>query len=76
MQNVKLTFCVDSADKLDKSTQVYSTGSKSPAAIKEPTNRIQYLPNNMESPIKKKLTKVFISLKSMMAIQDLMNEIA
>lgn len=49
---------VDAADKLDRGTQVYSTGSKSPAAVKEPVNRIQYLSNNMEPHIKKKLNKV------------------
>lgn len=37
---------------------MYGTGSRSPAAVKEPANRIQYLSNNMETQIKKKLTKV------------------
>ncbi|KAI9559672.1 hypothetical protein GHT06_013677 [Daphnia sinensis] len=59
-ETTKIVFFlnIDAADKLDRGTQVYSTGSKSPAAIKEPVNRIQYLSNNMEPHIKKKLNKV------------------
>ncbi|EFX74857.1 hypothetical protein DAPPUDRAFT_323929 [Daphnia pulex] len=59
-ETTKIVFSLnlDAADKLDRGTQVYSTGSKSPAAVKEPANRIQYLSNNMEPQIKKKLNKV------------------
>lgn len=49
---------VDAADKLDKSTQVFSAGSKSPAAIKEPVNRTQFLSTNIDQNIRRKLTKV------------------
>lgn len=49
---------LDAADKMDKGTQVFSSGSKSSATIKEPANRIQYRSNHMELHIKKKLTKV------------------
>ena len=37
---------------------MFSAGSKSPAAIKEPVNRIQFLSNNIEPLIRRKLTTV------------------
>lgn len=37
---------------------MYISGSKSPAAVKEPVSRIQFLTNNVEAQIKQKLSKV------------------
>lgn len=54
---VKKNYVADAADKLDRGTQVYSAGSKSLAAIKEPANRIHFLSGNVEPLIKQKLTK-------------------